>query len=153
MFNLKLNQQAVYEDKISIRCTRILSKFVWFGHVLYFDINDDKLFIPASKNGWKWVIDKRDISLDGSTLKLLHSDTSKSYIAIHFNSQDPAPHPLAFTLNIPEFLGNFVTCEIVDEGEREKSLLHPVNLPLEIGTYTVKFSQICNNKVTFEIFN
>lgn len=151
MYKLKLNDTAVYNEEIAIKMTGILSKFVWFGNVFYMPYYKDQIYIPANQHGWRWILDENDLSMQSSTLRLYSGEKSLSFIAIHFNKLDAAPHPLTFTLNVPEFLGNFVTLTVADEGEREKSMVHEITEPLEIGKYTIKFTDIKDKKVYFEV--
>lgn len=153
MNTLKVGSSCVYDEKISITLLGFLSKFVWQGHVFFLAAHETKTFIPANNKGWKWHLDPRDIGINSSTLKLTHSDESASYLAIHFNNLDPAPHPLTFSLNMPEFLGNFATVIVSDEYERERSLIHDVSKPLEIGRYSIEFTEISAKRAIIDIHN
>jgi hypothetical protein len=153
MYKLKVGETAVYDEAISITLSSVLSKYVWLGNVFYMPYFKNQIYIPANQNGWKWILDENETGIQQSTLRLYSGEGSHSYVALHFNKLDPAPHPLTFSLNMPEFLGNFVGVIVSDEGEREKSLIHPMNDKLDIGSYTVCFKDLNNKKVSFEIHN
>lgn len=153
MYSIKLGDTAVYEDNISIKVDGIMSKFVWYGNVIYMPYYKHQIYIPANAHGWKWILFEDDLGYNQSTLRLYSGDDSKSYIAIHFNNLDPAPHPMQFSLNMPEFLGNYVVLTVTDEHEREKNIVHDITNPLDIGQYTVKFTDLRKKKVELEIYS
>lgn len=151
MFTLKFNETFVYDEKISFKVVNYLSRFVYFGHLFHLIYNDKNLFIPANNSGWKWFLDHKDTNINASTIKLYEKDESLSYMAIHFNSEDPAPHPINYSLHVPEFIGNYFTIEIEDELCRIKKIVHKAQHGLEIDNYIINFKNIIKNKIQFEI--
>lgn len=148
---INLGKTFVYADDISITATNVVSRFIWFGHVFNL-ILDEVPFIPANQDGWKWILDGK-LTDHSSVLRLHKSEDTHSYIAIHYNSNDEAPVPVNYGLNVPEFIGNYLGLIIEDEGCRVKKLLHPLRQPLEIGKYVVYFKDLKNRQVTCEIHN
>jgi len=135
---IKYGENCVFEDKISITINDVLSKYIWFGHVFYLPVKQKNMFIPANNNGWKWLLNEKDIGLTSSGLKLLCNEETKSFLAVFYENEDPAPYPLTLGLSIPEFLGNVVAVITEDEACRTKSFVHDVKQPIFIDD--VKFT-------------
>ena len=152
MYSIKLGDTAVYDENISIKVDGLMSKYVWYGNIIYMPYYKNQIYIPANSNGWRWILHEEDLGYNQSTLRLYSGDNSKSYIAIHFNNLDAAPHPMQFSLNMPEFLGNYVVVNVSDDYEREKNIVHLITEPLDIGPYTVKFTDLKKKKVELEIY-
>lgn len=153
MYSIKLGDTAVYDDSISLTFNGVMSKYVWYGNVIYMPYFRNQIYIPANAHGWKWILHEEDLGFYTSTLRLYSGDDSKSYLAIHFNKLDAVPHPITFSLNMPEFLGNYVVMTITDEREREKNIVHDIEQDLDIGQYIVKFKDIKRRKVDFEVYS
>jgi hypothetical protein len=144
------NETIVHDDAISITPVNLLAKYVWFGRLFHLVLGDKQLYIPANNQNWRWVLDK-DLTIHSSTLKLYHDDKSLSYLAIHYNNEDPAPHPVNYTLNVPEFLGTYLTMIVEDSGCRVKNIIHPLKNQLELDKYLVTFTKIKNSRIEFDI--
>lgn len=136
-YRLNVQGSIVHEDKISVTLLGLMSKFVSMGHVFYMATDNLKMFIPARAGGWRWFLDVRDFRINGSALRLAQDDESGSCVAVRFDGDDPAPHPIQFSLSCPDFLGNFLAVAVSDEGEREKSFMQPLDEPIVIGGHVV----------------
>ena len=149
--NVKYNENVVYKDKISIQITDVLAKFIWFSHVFFLPLKKNKMFIPANNAGWKWVLDDKGTGFTSCSIKLLGKEDTKSYLAVHYNSLDPAPYPMTHGLNIPEFMGNYVTVIYEDSGCRVKSLVHDVMQPLFIDNSKIEISNLTTRNIDLKI--
>lgn len=150
-YDLKVQQSLVHDDKISITLLGLMSKFVSMGHVFYIATDNGRMFIPARSGGWRWFLDARDFSVTGTALRLAASEESRSCVAVRFDGDDPAPHPLQFTLSLPEFMGNFIAVAVSDEGEREKSFMQPIGEPIAVGAHVATVVDADAEGVTLEI--
>ena len=153
MQSLKLNQTCVYNEKIALTFKGLISKYVWLGRVFYLEAHKPDIWIPANQHGWRWVADDLGFSLTSATLRLYHSDDSKSFLAMHFENSDPVPSPIQLALNLPEHIENYVILDITDEGERTKQIIHPLNQLLEVGQCTVEFTKADTKGIEFAISN
>lgn len=152
MYKLQIGKTAVYEECISLTIDNLFSKFIWFGRSFYLPIGNKDIFIPANANGWKWVLDDRDVTTDGSSLKLISGEDSLSYISIHYNKADTSvPHPINYSLHTPEFMGNYLSVTTEDSMCRVKSILHPIDKPLELDKYIITFKKLKGRNVDLEI--
>jgi hypothetical protein len=154
MYNVKLKygQNCVYKDNLSIVVNDVLGKFIWFGHVFFLPLMQKQLYIPATNTGWKWILDYKNIGLTSSGIKLLGKDNAKSYMSVFYESQDPVPYPMTLGLNLPEFVGNFVSIVYEDAGCRTKSVLHPVTDNLHIDDLKVVIHELNHKHVMMDIF-
>lgn len=150
-YELKVQESVVHEDEVSVTLLGLMSKFVSMGHVFYMATDNDRMFIPARSGGWRWFMDRRDFSLTGTALRLAQDEESRSCVAVRFDGQDPAPHPLQFTLSLPEFMGNFIAVAVSDEGEREKSFMQPIGEPMAIGAHVVNVVEADAEGVVIEV--
>jgi hypothetical protein len=150
-FNLKYGENCVYKDDLSLTVENVVSRFVWMGQIFHLIRNDNNIFIPANGEGWKWVLDTRDIGLKRSSLRLYQNEESLSYLALHFDADDGADVPLKYNLTLPEFIDNCVILNIEDSMCRQKKILHPVKHKLEIEKYTITFEELDRKKVKFSI--
>lgn len=150
-YKAKFGENCVYEDKISLLVSDVLSKFVWFGHVFYLPMKKNRIFIPANASGWKWILDDKGIGLTSSGLKLLCGKETQSYLAVHYENLDPAPYPLTLGLSLPEFLGNSLSLTLEDEGCRVKSIVHDIKEPLFVGDIKFAFTDVSKTTVEFQI--
>jgi hypothetical protein len=148
-YKAKFGENCVFDEKISLTVKDVLAKYVWFGHVFYMPMKQNRIFIPANNGGWRWVLDDKDIGLTSSGIKLLCGAETKSYLAVHYESQDPAPYPLTLGLSLPEFLGNCLSVVIEDEGCRLKSVVHDAVQPLFVDDVKFTFIGLTNKTVEF----
>lgn len=150
-FNLKYGEHCVYKDELSLTIENVVSRFVWMGQIFHLIRNDKTVFIPANTDGWKWVLDTRDIGLKRSSLRLYQNEESLSYLALHFDSEDGADVPLKYNLTLPEFIDNCLVINIEDSMCRQKRILHPAKHKLEVEKYTITFNRLDKKKVEFSI--
>lgn len=148
---IKLNENCVYKDDISIICTDILSKFAWYGQTFYFFVKKPEIYIPANGHGWKWIIDHEYLGLDKCCLKLRGPEESVSYLALHYGSIEAAPVPWQFGLNLPEFLGNYVAVTVEDKGCRVKSFLQESVKPFYVDDYKIQFKDLTLKSISVDI--
>lgn len=150
-YRLGLQESIVHEDKVSLTLLGLMSKFVSAGHVYYIHAGTDGMFIPARAGGWRWFLDPRDFSVNCTSLRLAASEPSRSCLAVRFDGRDPAPHPLQFTLSLPEFLGNFLAVCVSDEGEREKSFMQDLTQPIAVGAHVATVVDADATGVTIDV--
>jgi hypothetical protein len=143
---IQIGKSFVYAENISVHIHDVYSKFIWFGHVFYLPHHEKEMFIPAGKD-WKWLLDQRDVSNTSITLKLIGAEQSKSYLAIHYEKDEPAPHPINYALSVPEFSGNYLSITTEDSYCREKSLLHCVSDVLFIDHYKINFVNLNSKSI------
>lgn len=150
-YTAKYGENCVYQDQLSVQFIDVFCKYVWFQHVFYLPFKKNKMFIPANGNGWKWILDDKGLSLNSSSVKLIGKEDTKSYLAVHYNTQDPAPYPMTLGLNIPEFLGNYVSISYEDKGCRVKSVVHDVMQPLFIDDLKINITGLTNRTIELNI--